>query len=93
LRAHAKSFRHSRKITFAPNSRAIATVRSLEPVSTTLISSTTSHTLRRQSARKRSSFLTIMHRLIPAGSCSVAGGGTGRLNSSPVWARAKALSR
>ena len=93
LRAQPKSLRHSRTITFAPNSRAISTVRSVEPVSTTLISSTTSHTLRRHSARKRSSFFTIMHKLMPAGNCSRSGGGTGRLNSSPVCARANALSR
>ncbi len=54
-------------MTFAPNERAISTVRSVEPVSTTLISSTQSRTLARHSARKRSSFLTIMHKLKPAG--------------------------
>ena len=45
-------------------SDAISIVRSVEPVSTTIISSTSSATLSRQRARCSSSFLTIMQRLM-----------------------------
>jgi hypothetical protein len=45
----------------APNDSAIATVPSVEPVSTMQISSTTPCTEVRASPRKRSSLRTIMH--------------------------------
>ena len=55
--------------------RAISSVRSVDPVSTMHISSTCLAALRRQASRNRSSFLTIMHKLMPAGNCTVRGGG------------------
>src|SRR5437773_12254414 len=47
----------------APNERAISTVRSVQPVSTTTISSTSPRTDSRQRERWASSFFTIMQRL------------------------------
>src|SRR5262245_15178935 len=62
LRAAAKLSTHGKSKTCAPCRTAISFVASVEPVSTTMISSTRSATEPRQSARFASSFLTIMHR-------------------------------
>ena len=61
LRASAKEPFQGKSITLAPNDRAISAVRSLEPVSTTIISSTASRTASRHPGSISSSSLTIMH--------------------------------
>ena len=63
LRAAAKSSIHGKSYTLSVNSRAISRVRSVEPVSTMMISSATGLALSRQRAKTSSSFLTIMHKL------------------------------
>ena len=63
LRAAEKSPSHSWCRTRAPWLSAISTVRSVEPVSTTTISSTASRAASRQRPIIASSSLTIMHRL------------------------------
>ena len=64
LRAAEKSPSHSWCRTRAPRRSAISTVRSVEPVSTTTISSTASRAASRQRPSIASSSLTIMHRLM-----------------------------
>ena len=63
LRASANEPVHSRSMTFAPNDLAISIVRSVEPVSTTMISSTASRTAARLRGSISSSSRTIMQRL------------------------------
>ncbi len=60
--ARAKSSHQGKCTTMAPSASAIATVSSVDPVSTTIISWTTPRTDRRQPARKPASFFAIMHR-------------------------------
>ena len=92
LRAQAKSSRHSTKLTLAPNDSAIATVPSVDPVSTMQISSTTPRTEVRASPRKSSSLRTIMHSEIPGvdrrrrapGGASLARGRAARHRSEPT---------
>jgi len=60
--ASAKSPVHLKLYTLAPNALAISIVLSSEPVSITIISSTTGFTLLRHLARYSSSFLTIIHK-------------------------------
>ena len=64
LRAAAKLLTHGNSTIFAPNSRAMSRVRSVEPVSAMTISSNRSLALRRQSGRFFSSFLTIMLKVL-----------------------------
>ncbi len=61
MRAAAKSSTQGKSNTFAPKRAAISLVRSVEPVSTTTISSTRSAAEARQAGRFSSSFFTIMH--------------------------------
>src|SRR4051794_18844627 len=63
LRASANEPVHSRSMTFAPNDFAISTVRSVEPVSTTMISSTASLAAARLRGSISSSSRTIIARL------------------------------
>jgi hypothetical protein len=63
LRACAKEPVHSCESTRAPNERAISTVASVEPVSTTTISSTAPATAAKQRGSMSCSSRTIMHRL------------------------------
>src|SRR5258708_6465304 len=62
LRAAEKLFTHGKSNTRAPKLTATSRVRSLEPVSTTIISSTRPDTDCRQAGRLSSSFFTIMQR-------------------------------
>jgi hypothetical protein len=62
LRALEKSFSHGIRMTCAPKASATPIVPSVEPVSTTIISSTTARTLAKHRPRDRSSFFTIMQR-------------------------------
>ena len=64
LRGSANEPVHGCSITRAPNERAISIVASVEPVSTTMISSTAGRTASRQRGSICSSSLTIMQRLI-----------------------------
>ena len=66
LRAAAKSLIQTKSNTRAPNSRAICRVRSVDPVSTTTISSKSPATEERQFGKLLCSSLTIMVRLIVA---------------------------
>ena len=61
LRASAKEPFHGKCTTLAPNDSAISTVRSVEPVSTTIISSTTPRSGSRHPGSISSSSFTIMH--------------------------------
>ena len=63
LRASEKDPVHGCSMTLAPNSCAISIVRSVDPVSTMMISSTAGATAARHLGSISSSSLTIMHRL------------------------------
>jgi hypothetical protein len=72
LRASANDPAHSRSITCAPNERAISTVPSVEPVSTTMISSTASFAAASDRGSISRSSLTIMQRLRRRPVCGLA---------------------
>ena len=88
LRAAEKSPLHSNVLTCAPSASARSTVRSTEPVSTTMVSSATGATLRRLRTRFPASFFTIITTdSVPPPSCESA------MRCGPTWARTPSAAR